>query len=129
MFLGKVWLLASVIRFALWLMPFRVVQRLVRRWGGRPARHRAAPARHPRTVAAAVRSTTCFVPGATCLTQALVTQVLLRRAGFVPVLRIGLARGAGGALHAHAWLENQGEVVIGGEELEGFIPLPALESA
>jgi hypothetical protein len=126
-FVGKVWLLALVIRLALWLLPFGVLQRLVRRWGRGTPGHGAARHRPPQVVAETVRYATRFVPRASCLTQALVTQVLLRRAGFAPALRIGLARRAGGAVSAHAWLENEGEVVIGGGRLDRFIPLPELE--
>ena len=51
-----------------------------------------------------------------CLTQALVARRLLRRYGFETTLRIGAARGEGGAFEAHAWLERGGTVVIGGRE-------------
>jgi hypothetical protein len=122
-FLGKVWLLAMVIRLALWLLPFGAVQRLAGHWGRPSPRAAGGRRRNPAGLAAAVRYATRYVPQASCLTQALVAQVLLRRAGFAPALRIGLARGPGGALSAHAWLENQGEIVIGGDTVERFTAL------
>ena len=49
-----------------------------------------------------------------CLTQALVARHLLRRRGVETSLEIGAVRGDDGALQAHAWLEHNGRVVIGG---------------
>jgi hypothetical protein len=122
-FLGKVWLLAMVIRLALWLLPFGAVQRLTRHWGRQSARAGVGRRRDPDVLAAAVRYATRYVPRASCLTQALVAQVLLSRSGYAPALRIGLARGPGGALNAHAWLENEGEVVLGGGTTARFTAL------
>lgn len=62
-----------------------------------------------------------------CLTQALVVQALFHRWGYPAHLRIGIARGEQGQFQAHAWLQNQSEVVIGGEELGRYTPLPPLE--
>jgi hypothetical protein len=63
----------------------------------------------------------------TCLTQALATQVLLARAGCESRLRIGVTRNAAGTFIAHAWLEKDGVIVIGGAEHGGFTPMPALD--
>ena len=54
--------------------------------------------------------------GKPCLTQALVAQKLLRGYGVNPDLRIGAALSAGGPFRAHAWLEHDGEVLIGGRD-------------
>lgn len=48
-----------------------------------------------------------------CLTQALVAQCLLRRTGYDTTLRIGVSKDEH-AFRAHAWLEREGRVVIGG---------------
>ncbi|MEM1115077.1 MAG: lasso peptide biosynthesis B2 protein [Bacteroidota bacterium] len=50
-----------------------------------------------------------------CLTQALVARHLLRRHGVESSLQIGAARDKDGAFRAHAWLEWEGEIVIGGQ--------------
>ena len=46
-------------------------------------------------------------------------------------LRIGVVKGAGGQFQAHAWVESDGVVVIGGSEPEPerYTPLPALDGA
>lgn len=51
--------------------------------------------------------------GSTCLTNAIAGQALFASYGYPTILRIG-AKGAGVAFEAHAWLERDGEVVVGG---------------
>ena len=60
-----------------------------------------------------------------CLTQALAMQFMLERAGLPAVLKMGVMKTAGGRLAAHAWIESEGEVIIGGpvEALLDYTPL------
>ena len=64
-----------------------------------------------------------------CLAQALAVQLLYQRQGLPAELYIGVARGTGSRLEAHAWVESAGHIVIGGprEELEQYTRLPALD--
>jgi hypothetical protein len=48
--------------------------------------------------------------------------VLLERRGIPTILRIGASRQAG-TLKAHAWLERNGQVILGLQECDGFVPL------
>jgi transglutaminase superfamily protein len=73
----------------------------------------------------AVRRVSRAVPGATCLTQALAAQVLLSRRGYASRLRIGVAHAPGDGLRAHAWLESDGLIVLGGAPVEAYTPLSA----
>jgi hypothetical protein len=77
----------------------------------------------------AVEISSHYTPGgAKCLARALTTKVLLSRQGDAPDLRIGVSKGANGNLEAHAWIENQGQVVMGNlHDLARYIPLPSLE--
>lgn len=50
-----------------------------------------------------------------CLPQALATQWLLRLNGEHADLHIGVRKGADQVLAAHAWLEQEGQVIIGGQ--------------
>ncbi|MGH7897503.1 MAG: lasso peptide biosynthesis B2 protein [Candidatus Binatia bacterium] len=59
--------------------------------------------------------------GGTCLRRSLVVGHVLRRRG--PLVRIGVARGEAGRIHAHAWVEIDGRP-LGGDG-EGFVPLAA----
>ena len=113
-------------RLALTLLPFRWVRPLAER-GRRPrstARAEAGPG--VEELAWAVRSASRRVPRATCLVQALALQALLARYGHTSTLRIGVAKGDARELEAHAWLEREGSVLIGGAEAARFTPLPAL---
>jgi len=118
--------LVLTIRLGLWLFPFRAV-----RW----AIDKAAPVTPVRSgcdplsierIAWAVERVSRYVPAATCLTQALAAQVLLRYQGYSPRLHIGVARGPGEPLVAHAWVESEGRVVVGGGRLQRYTPLLVL---
>jgi hypothetical protein len=73
-------------------------------------------------VAWAVEATARRVPEASCLTQALAADVMLRRAGATPQVRIGVAKDRQ-EFEAHAWLELDGRVLVGDHDLDRFVPL------
>jgi hypothetical protein len=50
-----------------------------------------------------------------CLRQALLLHVLLARKGIASDLKIGVRAGEAGGVDAHAWVERDGRVLIGGE--------------
>jgi hypothetical protein len=115
-FLVKVSLLVWIVRISLWCFPFRWVRWQVSklaREGMEPVSK--APAVVTRVVGA-VTLASRYVPAATCLTQALVTKVLLSRSGHQAIVRLGVARGNDGKFTAHAWVESDSRVVIGGTE-------------
>jgi hypothetical protein len=62
-----------------------------------------------------------------CLIQALTAKVLLVRQGYGAILRIGVARDNHEPLQAHAWVEYQGEAVIGRGGVNRYIRFPPLE--
>jgi hypothetical protein len=128
-FLAKVWLLEVAIRLALWVFPFSRVRRLVARLGRCPTHPGPGGPRRPEVMGCAVTLAARFIPRGSCLTQALAMEVLMRRAGFRPRLEIGLMRNADGTVSAHAWIENEGRVVIGDGALDRFEPLATLEQA
>ena len=79
-------------------------------------------------MASSVRRASLYFPSASCLTQALATQVLLARRGQLSTLRIGVIKGADGELKAHAWVENNGKVIIGSRRnLRSYTVLNRLE--
>jgi len=124
-------LLLISIRIGLWIFPFRWLQEIARRAAKRAAARRAfAPARSESVLSliAIIRRAAGIVPATTCLTQALTAQLLLARLGHSSTLRIGVLRAARGRIHAHAWLESAGRIVIGGDVpgLDNFKPLPVL---
>jgi hypothetical protein len=66
--------------------------------------------------------------GTTCLASALVAQALFSRHGYHTCLRIGVRRDADGSFAAHAWVERDGYILVGGAvEVLDFTPLPAID--
>jgi len=117
-------LLLWVIRLGLWLVPLRTLRRLLVRLARGPTRLRKADSSWPEQIAWAVATASRYVAKPTCLTQALAAQVMLQRAGCQARLHIGVAKGAGGQLDAHAWTESQSRIVTcGREELSRYTRL------
>lgn len=112
----------TVVRVFLRFVPLRVWSRVADRLPPRPPRV-GTETTMARDVAWAVDRVSRAIPGATCLTQALAAHLLLSRRGCASRLRIGVARAPGPTLRAHAWLESDGRVVLGGTALETYTPL------
>ena len=67
-----------------------------------------------------------IIPGMkNCLVQAVAAEAMLIRAGHPCEFRIGAAKSGPHALIAHAWLENEGRVLIGDFEVDRYAPLMA----
>ncbi|MFT4590661.1 MAG: hypothetical protein ACI8QF_004793 [Limisphaerales bacterium] len=64
-----------------------------------------------------------------CLVRAVATLSMLRRRGLPAELRLGVAREAGREFEAHAWVECEGEILIGGEEADRFTRLQRSDRA
>lgn len=103
----------TIVRVALRLVPFRVVQRIrfVR------SRHAVRP---EEIVRACERVARRIAPRATCLVRVLTAAILFGRYGHPAAVRLGVAR-TEGDLAAHAWLESEGRVVLG--ERNEFVAL------
>jgi hypothetical protein len=127
-------LLLSVVRLGLWLLPFQMLRRFLERIS-QVNLERQDVGEQPRCtlttdkIVWAVDVASCYMPGGVkCLARALTTQVLMSRYGYSPELRIGVAKGEGGRLEAHAWVEIQGQVVIGYlGDLSRFTPMASFE--
>lgn len=123
--LVKAALLLGATKLGLKLLPFRLLRRLVgsfsRPTAWLPATARLSTAR----IVWAVELASRYVP-ATCLSRALSAQVLLARRGYPVLLHFGAVK-EGERFLAHAWLESEGQVVIGGHVHEPYVPLGTLE--
>ena len=71
-------------------------------------------------VGAAIGSAARRLPGTRCLPRALAAEALLLRHGLPAALHLGVARGEGGDLDAHAWTVSGREFVAGGGDLSRF---------
>jgi hypothetical protein len=119
----RAFLLAGAIRAGLCLLPFRVVQRLTGN-----VRRRATAIQPAGRYVWAVRAASRCVPGATCLTQALAAQVLLAQSGYNSRVEIGVSKDEQRRFHAHAWVVCGNKIVIGGAEVDHYVPLAAWET-
>ena len=99
----------SLAALALRLVPFSWVRSTA---GRPPATSHGCPRFSAENVAWAIAAVggRC---GAKCLTQAVAAQWLMARLGLAGVLHIGVSHGKPFA--AHAWLESNGRVILGGE--------------
>jgi hypothetical protein len=119
--------LLTAVRLGLWVLPFRTVHAAIRARAAAPGLRARRGGPPPERIAWAVEAAARLVPEATCLVRALAAQALLARHGHRSQLRLGVARDPGRAFEAHAWLEGDGQVLIGRGAEERYVPLPALE--
>lgn len=115
-----------VIRFRLTVQPLGRVLTAVRRQSERP--RSAPPAPVPVLVWAVRAAGRRFLRRNPCLTEALALWGLLRRHGYDSRIRIGVARDRTAEFEAHAWVERDGEILIGGSRSpESYVPLPVFD--
>ncbi len=124
----KAGLLLGGIKLGLWLLDFQALQGLLSRVAEAPIGLRKVESASTERVVWAVELAGRYLPIAgTCLTQALTTKVLLARRGHQTILHIGVVTKEQEEFQAHAWLESEGEVVIGGHELKRYTTLASFE--
>lgn len=131
--LARAVLLVAATRVALHLLPYRRVEQALapERVPPRPTAGRGADPRIQRRVLWAVDAAARrLLPRKPCLTQALVARWLLARHGIPSTMRIGVAYDARRRLQAHAWLEQEGRVILGGADSPlKYTPLAPLQEA
>lgn len=123
----QAWFLLAAFRGVLPFLPFQTVTQAVNR-AARLRKRKSTTNGEPEHVAWAITTASRRLPGATCLVQALAAQVLLARRGYHGSLRIGVRRNQEEGFVAHAWLEHEGKVMIGGP-VESFHPLMTVKKA
>ena len=120
--------LLGVITLGLRILSFQTMRRLLIGTGQKTAGRRHTDQSSANRIAWAVRTASRYIPTATCLPQALAVYVLFRQQGYPAQLHIGVAKGEGEKLQAHAWVESQGRIVVGGSrDVSRYTPLPSLE--
>ena len=119
-----------MVRLALRFLPVKITRRLLA-WDEPTCRMPAMndPAYKDRVVWAVSAVGRQILGDGPCLTQALATQWLLKRRGYRASIHIGVTKDRNARLVAHAWVESDGVIVIGGsqKDLERYTRLPSLE--
>lgn len=122
--LGKAVTRLAGARLALSVLPFRMVRRIYARPVLRRTYDKNRSEHHERMLWALDAAGRRVLGQRPCLAQALVGERMLRAEGLAPELRIGVTKGAAGEFLAHAWVECDGEIVIGRSEKNlSFVPL------
>jgi hypothetical protein len=121
----RTWILLALIRLGMALVPFSTLRKLLYRF--RSMLGSVEKEFSEDRLVWSVGVVSRFVPKATCLAQAITTQLLLQQAGHQACLHIGVTEAEKGGLKAHAWVESQGKVLIGGIDLNQYTHLLALE--
>jgi hypothetical protein len=104
--------LLSFIRLGFHLFRFTQVQKILHHVSQRSTN--TTPTLSILTLVWAVDAACAAMPGGVkCLARALTMDILMRRQGYLPELRIGVIKDLEGQPQFHAWLEYQGQVVIG----------------
>jgi hypothetical protein len=106
----RAFVLVASLRCALSLSSFVKLKNYLAR---RAARHSIPQSMTVAQLVWAVRTAAAYIPRATCLTQVLAAKYQLERSGRRGLIHIGVAKDNGQFL-AHAWLECEGKIVIGG---------------
>lgn len=128
--LVKVIILLNLTQLSLRLLPFKTVFG----WFERRGQYAADPTdNHEQAVqiCQAVNKAARHTLGKdSCFPQALTGDMLLKRHGYDPVMRIGVLKEGENSLRAHAWVVLDGGIVIGGPAslVERYTPLPDLEN-
>jgi hypothetical protein len=121
--LAKAAILLGTVRMLLWILPYPTARRLLD-FPGRRAERLAADPAPPEDLAWAVGVAAGLVPGGShCLSQAMALELLLIRRGYPCQVCFGVRRGSEKDIAAHAWLEHNGVVLIGGGALHRFVKL------
>jgi hypothetical protein len=127
--IGDRWLLLkacallATVRILLRTAPYPAARRLLESAGRRSERlsSNRLPAKR---LAWAVTAAAKQVPGGGhCLSQALTLQVFLSRRGYPCQVCFGVDRDSGRDFMAHAWVEHEGAVLIGGDSLGRLVRL------
>lgn len=121
----KTFILLTLIRLGLWLLPFQRLRQFLDYVRQSNLQATSTEPTGLGKIISAVNISSRYMPGgAKCLARALTTQTLMIRRGYSPQLHIGVTKGEQGEFEAHAWVEHQGQVVIGYlADLSRFIPL------
>lgn len=105
------------IHFGLRLFSFHFIYRIVNPVHGSPYSGNPANGIRVDQIIWAVNRAGYYLLGRdSCLRQALTGQFFFNQAGVPATLRIGVKKQSDGSLLAHAWIEKDGQILIGGSD-------------
>ena len=127
--LCKVSVLLAAIRLSLWVVPYPTVRVLLDRLSQRSVRRETDPSPAERLAWATTVAGRIVPGGSHCLSQALTLRTFMCRRGYPARICYGVREVEGAPFMAHAWVEHNGAVLIGGGNLDRFKQLLAPSEA
>lgn len=127
----KTVILLGLVRLGLWLLPFSTLRQLLDKIRQLSSKSLKATQIEISQIVWAVDLSSRYCFGEVkCLAKALTTQILMSSYGYCSQLQIGVAKSKQGNLEAHAWVENEGKVLVGHlPDLCRFTPLTSWDGA
>lgn len=119
----KAIILLALVRLLLWLLPYPRVRRLIDRWSRRVPTFASDPSFVYACIWAVEKASGIVPAGGHCLSRAVTARIFLARRGRDAEIRYGVTRQTSSGFIAHAWLESEGRILIGGEETDRYILL------
>jgi len=123
--LCKVTMLLTAIRLSLWVLPYPVVRALLDRLSHSSARLETGRSPAEQLAWATTVAGRLVPEGRHCLSQALTLRTFMARRGYPARICYGVREIDGAPFMAHAWVEHDGAVLIGGGNLDRFRQLLA----
>ena len=127
--LCKVTVLLTAVRLSLWMLPYPAVRNLLDRLSQNSLRPGADSSPVQQLVWATTLAGRLVPGGGHCLSQALTLRTFMARRGYPVRICYGVRQTEGAPFTAHAWVEHDGVVLIGGGNLDRFRQLLAPSQA
>jgi hypothetical protein len=106
--------LLALVKLGLSIMSFKTLHRFMLKISYSQLKNQMPEQISLENIIWALNMSTHYIPGgAKCLARALTCRVFMSRYNYTSQLYIGVAKGEDEGLKAHAWIESQGQVVVG----------------
>ena len=125
--LMKTFMLTSLIRLGLWLLPFNFILSRTNFFRNAKIKSNKTSKHLQDRIIWAIETVSHYVPKSTCLVKSFTTQILLSEHGYNPELHIGVAKGNEKKVEAHAWVESEGQIIMGESEQNYYTPILVLD--
>lgn len=102
--------LTWLVRIILWIFPFSVLRKLI---SNISKKKRKLNSISLEKLVWALNVASKYSPKSTCLTRSIAGYILFLTHGYQTEIKIGVCKNDKGNIEAHAWLENNENVVIG----------------
>lgn len=127
--LGQTCIVLGASRLGLRCLSFHTLHHLIDKLSNRLIQANGTRELTPEQIISAVETSTYYMPGQPqCLSRAITTKIILAVYGYHCNLKLGVMKTPMSSLEAHAWIEYEGNVVIGGgQELNRFVSFPSID--